>query len=235
MVPGAELKAWIKSAIYGIIVFCVFLGYVSVYYGTLHMTAVSAAVAAAAAVMIGSSFALSGIAYYFDFLDREIFFRKYIGLIGYFMALAYSLMLPVVNPDIYFTGIPRNLFSTDYLLGLSAMAILTMMAVISNKKMMLKLGPKRWRHLLQLGYLAYMLLITRAIVIEGHVWIVWFSELKGLPPPRLVISIFAAAVILLRISVTVSKYIKEKKKPKPVPLPAPPLNYTPLDVNMYKH
>lgn len=208
MVPAIELKSWGKSIAYALIFFCFFTWYVFVYFGSFTLVAVSLIFAATGAVLIGSSFALSGIGYYFNFLDKEVYERKYLGLLGYFFALTYTFMLPFVNPELYWYGIPKNLFSADYILGIGAMLILTMMAIISNKSMMLKVGPQRWRKLLRLGYVAYAMLIARAIVVEGRVWYVWFFELSmSLPPPRLLISIFAALVILLRISVGISKMI----------------------------
>ena len=90
------------------------------------------------------------------------------------------------------------------------MAILTFTALISNNWGIKKLG-RNWRRLMRLGYLAYALLIARAIVIEWDLWSLWRETGKGIPPPRLLVSIFALLVILFRGLMITSKLIKRRE------------------------
>ncbi|MFC1687022.1 hypothetical protein ACFL0L_00380 [Patescibacteria group bacterium] len=179
--------------------------------GIVDLFMISKVVAGTAALMIGISFALSGFTYYFDFLDTKIGYRKYIGLTGFWLALAYSIMLVFIDPDRYFYGFFENIGSADFILGLSAVGILAFMAIISNSWAMHKLGPLRWRQLLRFGYVAYALLVTRAIVTEWDLWTVWWNAPETLPPPRLTISVIAIIIILFRISMIISKFIKQRK------------------------
>lgn len=196
-------KMWIYSLGLALALFMFFLGYVFLESGSFTLLSVSMAVAATAAVMIGLSFALSGFCFYFDFLDRKIAYRKYLGLVGFWFALTYSIMLLFVDPNRYFYGFLDNLLSADFILGLTAMAILTFMAFISNNRAMKKLGVKRWRYGLRLGYLAYLFLIIRATMLDHDIWIAWFQLPVTLPPVRLVISIFATAVLVFRLSMVI--------------------------------
>lgn len=166
--------------------------------------------AAAAAFCIGFSFALSGMSYYFNFLDREIAYRKNLGLVGYFLALIYSFLLLIVNPERYFFGFFENILSADFILGLLAMGILSLMAIVSNNFVMRKIGAHAWRFILRLGYFAYFLLILRAVILEGEDWFSWLQRFDSLPPPRLLVSIFAAFVIALRISMEFSMRSKRR-------------------------
>lgn len=176
----------------------------------------SKVVAGTSAVALGISLSLGSIGYYFDFLDKQVLYRKYLGLVGFWLALFYSVMLLFVNPSRYFFGFFDNLGSADFIFGLAAMAIFTMMALISNIPMMKWLGPERWRSLLSLGYVAYALLVIRAIFIEGDMWLRWWQTMdSGLAPARLVISLFAVVVLLLRVSVPVSKFIRSKQSALP--------------------
>lgn len=206
-----ESKTWVLSACFALFIFDIFFFYVFIASGPFTLLSTSNVIAATAAIMIGSSFALSGLCYYFTILDRYIFYRKYLGLIGFWLALLYSTMLLFVNPERYFYGFFENIGSLDFILGLSAMTIFTMMALISNKWAMLKIGPKNWRRLLRLGYLAYGMLVIRAFDLEKDMWTQWLQMPGGLPPVRLVISLFAVLIILLRISLIFSKHFKSKK------------------------
>jgi len=172
--------------------------------------------------MIGLSFALSGIGYYFDFLDKKIAYRKYFGLVGFWLALAYSVLLLFVDPEKYFYGFFDHLGSAEVLLGLGAMGILTAMALISNPWGIKKIGAKRWKGVLHLGYLAYGFLIIRAYILEHGAWGEWISDPNGLPPPRLVVSLFAVAVIVFRGSISISLYRKRKNTPIPPVSPSAP-------------
>jgi DMSO/TMAO reductase YedYZ heme-binding membrane subunit len=156
------------------------------------------------------------MSYYFNFLDHELAYRKNLGLTGYFLALLYSFSLLFINPERYFSGFFENLISYDFILGLGAMGILTLMAVVSNNFVMRKIGAHAWRVILRLGYVAYFLLILRAVVLEGDSWLFWFQSLDNLPPPRLLISIFAVIVIALRVSMEISlrsKNLRDKSLP----------------------
>jgi len=192
-------------------VFFVLLSLYTYFYNdqAYNLTALSQATASIAALMIGLSFAMSGLTYYFDFLDSKLAYRKYFGLAGYYLALLYIFSLLLLEPKRYFFGFFDNIVSADFLLGLSAMAILSFVALISNSWGIKKLGP-HWRPSQRLGYLAYALLIVRAVVIEWDVWIEWWENFAGLPPPRLLISIFALLVILFRGSMIVPQFLRQK-------------------------
>lgn len=205
------LELWLKPlflALFGLIFFVV---YAYLYLGEFSLLGVSVAVAGAASLCIGTSFALSGLSYYFAFFRRLLGYRRYFGLVGYFLAIIYSFMLLFVDKDRYYYGFFINLGSMDFVLGLWAMAIFTIMAAISNNFSMRRLGGSRAHTILRFGYLAYFLLILRAINLEVDAWIIWFRTLNGLPPPKLLISVFASYVILLRIMLEISLRSAEKK------------------------
>jgi DMSO/TMAO reductase YedYZ heme-binding membrane subunit len=214
-VRSVQLKMWRHSWFLALVVFTFFLFYVNFEAGAWSLQIVSNAVAATAAMMIGSSFALSGFCYYWDFLDSKIGYRKYLGLVGFWLALVYSMMLLFVDPARYFFGFFENLASYDFVFGLTAMSILTLMAVISNTTAMKILGPKNWRRILRLGYLAYFLLVLRAYDLEKMIWFDWLERFDSLPPPRLVVAGVALGVILFRFSMIVAKVIRRHQ---PTPL-----------------
>ena len=209
---------WTHSWLLTLGISSIFLVYVYFLDGSLStLLSWSKVTAGTSAVVLGIAFSLGSIGYYFDFLDKQVLYRKYLGLVGFWLALFYSIMLLFVNPNRYFFGFFDNLFSADFIFGLSAMTILTMMALISNVPMMKWLGPERWRSLLSLGYVAYALLVIRAVFIEWDMWVHWWQTPEsGLAPARLVISLFAVLVLLLRISVPFHKLFQAKSPVLPV-------------------
>lgn len=216
--PSLAQKMWRTSWLLAFAVFNIFLVYVFFLDGSLStLLSWSKAVAGTSAVLLGMSFSLSSFGYYFNFLDKQILYRKYLGLTGFWLALLYSVMLLFVNPARYFYGFFDNLGTADFVLGLSAMTIFTAMALISHNRAMQWIGPALWRQILGLGYVAYALLVIRALFIEGDQWIKWWEAGSGLPPARLVISVLAVAVLLFRISVPVAKFFRSKSEVLPAP------------------
>lgn len=201
-----EWKMWARTLPFVFLVFDFWLVYIWVYLGEMTFAGLANVLAATAAILIGSSFALSGLSYFFNLFDRVFVYRKYLGLTGYFLALGYSILLLWIDPTRYFYGFWNNLHTADFVLGLTAMKILTMMALISTRAATVKLG-KYWRPLMRLGYLAYFLLIVRAYVLEHEAWFTWAQTPNTLPPPRIVLSLFALTVILLRLALQLDKLL----------------------------
>lgn len=125
-----------------------------------------------------------------------------LGIVGYFFALIYAITLVLRDPIRYWSNLPMTAMEAEALLGLSAMAILTLMAVISGQ-WAVRLFTTWWRPLLRLGYIAYLLLVIRALILEGAIWQEWSRTFATVPPPRLLLTLFALCVIFLRIALEV--------------------------------
>lgn len=203
------------TSVISVLLYGAFFAGISAIDGEYTTLQAAKALAGAAAILIGLSFVLSGFCYYWDFLDTKIAYRKYLGLAGYWFALAYSFSLLYLDPDRYYYGFFKNIFSWDMMLGIIAMALFTFMAIISNTRAMKFLGPQNWRYALRVGYIAWLLLAIRAAILEEHIWIAWMKSLEGFPPPRLLLTLFVIVVVLFRASVSLTKYMRRKKKPVP--------------------
>ena len=204
-------KIWTRSFIFSLIIFALFILATAMLEKSFDFVIFNRAMAGTSAFMFASAFSLSGFCYYWDFLDTKIAYRKYLGLLGFWYALAYSISLLIVSPDKYLFGFMDNLFTADILLGLESMLIFGFIAVISNDKIMLQMGPHRWRKTLRLGYIAWALLAIRAYSIEKNLWLEYLQSFEGFPPPRLPLSLLVIAVIVFRISISCSKFFKFKE------------------------
>ncbi len=177
----------------------------------LSYTGIMMNFAATGTTLFASSFILGPLGYFFDHFDRKIAYRKQIGLVGYFSALVYAVMLLFSDLDFYYYNFTENLFTADIFFGVSAMMIFTMMAIISNITMMKKIGPKLWRSLLRLGYLAYTLLVIRAVLIEWDLWKSWWLFDAGLPPIRIILCIIAILTICMWVWMRIDYSFKKLK------------------------
>lgn len=209
--PSFKTKMWLQTSIIAFALYGFFAAITSFLDGSLALLTWSKALGGAAAVCIAISFSLSGFCYYFNFLDTKLVYRKYFGLTGYWFAFAYSISLLFVNPKRYFYGFFDNIFSADFILGIAAMSIFTFMALISNAWAMKAMGPQNWRRGLRLGYFAWLMLAIRAYTIEKDLWMHWWQNLDSFPPPRMLLSLLVLTVILFRISIEISKFIKKHK------------------------
>ena len=204
-----KMRMWRHSLLLALGIFCFFFIYVFIYnnFSFSPKLIFPPVIAATAALMIGLSYAMSSLCYYFNFLDSKIAYRKYWGLTGYWLAVLYSLLLAFIFPDRYIFGFIKNFWTADILLGITAMTILTFMAVISQDWVMREMGAQRWRQALRFGYLASFLFVIRAYILEKDLWFTWLTGGGNLPPPRLLISIFTLVVIGLRASLEGSKLL----------------------------
>ncbi len=204
-----EVQLWRNTAFVAALTFLFFMVYVALLDKTFALAAWSKVVAGTSGLLFAYSLSLSTLGYYFDVFDKKIIYRKYLGLAGYFFALAYCFLLLIINPDRYLFGFFDNLWSADFVFGLGAMVIFTIMAAISNNRLMQVLGPIRWRNILRLGYLAFFLLVLRATILEGDLWHIWMVSSGGLPPVRLFLSFVAIFVIFFRLSIVFSEWRKK--------------------------
>ncbi len=201
---------WRRTFAATLLVFVYALSYTLLYSSNFSILPVVTAIALTGGLLIGLSFALSGICFYTNIFDKTIIYRKYFGLVGYYLALLYSVLLIFIYPDLYGPGLLFRWYEPEVLLGLLAMTILSLMTISSNVKVIRMLGSKRWHLIMSMGYVAYALLICRAIVLEHEIWLGWLLHPGGLPPPRLMLSTYALVVILLRLSIPIAKQLRKR-------------------------
>ena len=220
--PSLDAKMWHATFRVALGIYAFFVLYIALYDQGFTFSSFVKTFAGTANFLLAISLSLSAFGYFFNFLDSKVLYRKYFGLLGYFSALIYMALVPVVNPERYFYGFFEHFWSTDILLGLAAMGIFTGMALISNNRAMLWIGPRRWRLLLRFGYLAFFLLVVRAILNQDipigadqvpERWVAYLASPDSVPPPRFLFSTVALTVILFRFFVEFDKWYKLRGRP----------------------
>lgn len=197
-----EVFLWEKTLLLSVFVFIIIFGYQYLISGKYSLYSINSAIASTSMILIGLSFALSGICYFWNFADSKIIYRKYLGIVGFAFAASHSILSFFLYPK----GSPLAYFLSDsrvvpFFFGVSALLILLMMTLISNRFSIQKLGGKLWRNLLHLGYLAYFFVILHIIFLNAD------SFKKILPPTFFIIIILAILVLLLRFAL----YLKTRK------------------------
>jgi DMSO/TMAO reductase YedYZ heme-binding membrane subunit len=163
-------------------------------------------------VMIGISFAISGITYFTNFLDRSLLIRKNIGIVGFWLIFIHFIISFFFLSDTFsFNYYMKNLFSFSF--ALSSLILLAIMTVISIQKLMILIGPKKWRLLLRyLGYTAYLLGLIHFAQKNYISWYDWcISGFGSMPELNFIVFIFGIFIFLLRIFLWIKIKSKNEK------------------------
>ena len=204
-----KIRLWKNTFYWSLIILLFWVLYHWAWQGFFNFGSFTRSLAGASAVLIAVSFIFGTLTFYTDFLDSKLAYRKYFGLVGYWYAVLFVILLILSEPRKNFFEPLNGHFTSDQLLGLTAMLILTFMALISRDEVIAKIGPRRWRNSLRIGYLIYVVFIPRAVILEGGLWEEWAAgQASILPPPSLIASVLGILVILFRLSAYPAKILK---------------------------
>lgn len=216
-------QLWTRTIVFSLFIWLICFTYKSAHEANSGLVSLNGSFALAAMILIGLSFALSGLCYFWDFVDTKIIYRKYLGLVGFGFAMlhgiisSYSYLVSATNGAVFDFFYRWDVFGVGvsnviaFSLGLIGLLIFIIMALISNKYAIHELGGKRWRQLLRTGYIAYVLAVFHFGIKKTSEWVVWFERgWQDLPPPSLPIVIFSLLVIMLRL--TLWHAISQKKR-----------------------
>jgi len=202
---------WRVAFLWALLFAVIGAAYVSSLDGTLvSLVSIGKVLAFTATLLFAMALGASSVSYYTGFPDMRLGYQKYLGVLAFWIALLYSITLLLGDPDRYFYGFFDNLFTVDVLFGLVAMCIFGSMVFINTKPVASLVGRRAIFFCFGLGFVAYALLVMRAIWIEWDLWMQWFSVQERLPPPRIILSIIATSVLLLRVSVALKKRARKR-------------------------
>jgi DMSO/TMAO reductase YedYZ heme-binding membrane subunit len=196
--PEGLARVWRNALIFSLVVLIFTFLYNWLQLDRLSLRTWNKSFADTGMLLIGLSFALSGICYFWNFADTKIMYRKDLGLNGFYLLLTHSVYAMFFSRFTkwhqYFNE--SNLLSTTFALG--SLAIFAIMALSSNKFAIHELGGKNWRRLLRTGYIAFIFGLAHMGLMTYDTWLEWIQKL-GLPPFSLFVFVFGVLVVLLRI------------------------------------
>ncbi|MBP7967374.1 hypothetical protein KAZ66_03805, partial [Candidatus Woesebacteria bacterium] len=154
--PPLPRNLWFDTGMYSLVIFIIISLYIFATQGIYDLRAFSRATANVGIILIGLSFMLSGLCYFWNFADHFIIYRKQLGVIGFIYALIHTSVV------LYHSGtakilIPFSLTRYGDIALLSAeiaIIIYIGMIIISTQTVIHEIGGLRWRQLLRWGYVA---------------------------------------------------------------------------------
>lgn len=195
-----------QTTLYSIVVFLMISLYLNLYYSTFSWKIANKAFAHTGFILIGISFMLSSLCYFWNFADRYIMYRKHLGLVGFAYVVIHTFVTLVTLshyfpfPSYFLNRI--NLF--PFIAAVIALIILIFMAAISNRYAIGELGGKNWKLALRTGYIAYVFSIIHFGLKTYPGWIYWLSGQGKLPPLDLIVVLFGVLVILMRLALWIA-------------------------------
>jgi len=201
-------KLWVHSLVFGVFVSALCVAYISLQADWDGVVTLNRGVSHGALILIGLSFIASGVCYFWDFADRLVVYRKYIGLTGFWLVCVHGVLsLAQKGFDIGYFLLPENIVAFGA--AVISFVIFLMMALISNVFAVKKLGGKCWRCALRVGYIAYVFGIIHMLI---KVWPQWTDVMThgGLPPLSTITGLFGVCVIIMRLALHYALVKKQK-------------------------
>jgi len=171
------------------------------------LTLVNKSLGVAALLLLALSMTSTGLNVLGKRNGRRVVLRKYYGLVGFWTGLAHAAadhwLLPAagVHPE---GGIEDPHADA---VALAALALFALMAAVSNDRARMRLGTVRWRKFLRYaGTAGLVLAAAHATLLKGASWARYVRTFSSvLPSLSLPVVLFAAAVVLLRLVVWISR------------------------------
>ncbi|OGK13510.1 hypothetical protein A3A93_00030 [Candidatus Roizmanbacteria bacterium RIFCSPLOWO2_01_FULL_38_12] len=212
--PIAKTRLWFDMIVYSLILFIVVSGYYLIQRGSFSLALFNQVIADVGMLLMGLSFALSGICYFWNFADHYIIYRKQLGVVGFAYVILHGLIslffIPENAPILFYYLEKETILA--FISAFIAISIYTMMVIVSTDSMIHKLGGHTWRILLRVGYIAYVFSLL-------HMWLnsypFWLRYLTGqgrspLPSFGLLTFLVGVFVIVLRLAVWISTSRKKE-------------------------
>lgn len=207
-----DLRQYIESFVYSLLILAFIAGYYFMLNPRINSRILNKSVADVSIILIGLSLVLSSICYFWDFADKFIVYRKHLGVIGFWYAFLHGILSLVperFSPFlVYYLNENRI---NAFLPAAVSLVLFAVMTVISNRYSIQKIGPKRWKFIMRIGFLAYGLGIIHFFLKTSSSWSAWFFGQDTMFPPFSLISfLFAVTVLILRTALWVKTSHKKK-------------------------
>lgn len=174
------------------------------------LTLVNKALGTAALLLLTLSMLLTGVVYFSGNSRGRLAYRKYYGLIGFWLALAHGVLNHMILPAVGLSAESSAGTRHGEALGLAALIVFALMTSVSNTKARGRMGGEPWRRFLRYaGYGGLVLSAGHAALLKGPSWAKFFGTFKPfLPSLSLPVAGLAAAAVALRVWI----FIAEKRK-----------------------
>ena len=214
-----SLRLWSDIFVYSIILIIVLSLYGLIAGQDFNLRLISRVFAEVAIILIGLSFILSAVCYFWNFAGKYIIYRKELGVIGFMYAAIHGMYSLLMTPDIlsfsnlqFFFG-EKLLFST--VSAVTALCMYLFMIMISFRQVIEIISGHTWRTLMRIGYFALFLSLIHFFILKKNSWLAWFfgQDQHIVPPMSLIIFLFGIVVLCMRIILWFATHKKKTQTP----------------------
>jgi len=211
--PPSDKRLYGETFVYSLIVLAVITAYYFVTRPEYDFRAFNRGIADLSFLLMGISLILSSVCYFWDFADHFIIYRKHLGLIGFgYMALHVAISLFYTSYQPFLLYYLKDTQILSFSAALTATGIFSLMAVISNRFSIHKIGPHRWRLIMRIGYIAYAMAVLHFALRGWPYWMLWLSgkSTSFFPSFGLLIFVFGSIVLLMRVVLFIAVFNKKE-------------------------
>ncbi len=186
------------------LLFSVYLFYRRGYY---DLYIINKILAGEAAVLFGIVLLIGPLSRYFSAFDRYVQYRKELGIVGFFLAIAHGIASYYFLPE-HFPQAAFTFSSLPFVFGLLGSVILIAIFLVSNDWAMNAIGAARWWPIQYWGIrLAFLAIALHVFIMKWKGWIAWYKSGGGKelmrpewPGAGLIVGWFIAFVVLVRLA-----------------------------------
>lgn len=212
---------YLRTVFFSFVVFSLAGLYIYAQTGVYELRQLNRAFGDTGMILIGFSLILSSLAFFWDFADGYVSYRKDLGLIG-FAYVSFHVVISLFGLPALFTFPAYYLAAANiipFLCALISFIIYGLMASVSNQAAIRILGGKNWRYVLRAGFVAYIFSMLHYGLKSYPQWLDWFGVHNTiLPPLSLWVTIFGSAVIIYRVILWMALVEKEAVPPSKTPI-----------------
>lgn len=201
--PPSLYKLWWDITLYSLVIFIIISLYLFATQGKYDLRSFSRATANVGVILIGLSFMLSGLCYFWNFADHFIIYRKQLGVIGFLYTLIHAAVVLFRSASLNVL-IPTSISNARDIALISAEIAIIMyigMILVSTKFVIHEIGGQRWRQFLRAGYIAFILSLIHMYFQGSSFWLSWLTGKSSaiFPSIGLLVFLFGMGVVVLRI------------------------------------
>lgn len=160
-----------------------------------------------AAVLFGIILLIGPLSRYFSMFDRYIQYRKELGIVAFFLAMAHGISSYFFLSD-YFPKTAFAFSSWPFVFGLLGSIVLIIIFLISNNWMMNRIGARIWWPMQYWGIrIIFLVTALHVGIMKWNGWVLWYQNGGGTelmhpewPGAGLIVGWFIAFVILVRLA-----------------------------------
>lgn len=200
LMDGENIRQYSVAAIVTAVTVWLVYRYAVVRYGVEGLSSFNKSFATSTLFLLGIVLLLGPLSRLFTLFDHALKYRKELGVLTFFTGAAhvYLSMFPLARrgPWGFYASQPLSAYA-----GLAGLIIMFILLLLSNVVVERAIGTRAWWKLQYWGArLAFIAVAFHMIVLKYAGWGSWFADRAALPPLALLATVFAAFVLVVRLS-----------------------------------